>query len=88
LGVAKFYKMFVQKLKNRSGSQSVQVIQKVKGKYKVVKTVGYATTRQEIEKLVSLGKQQIEKLTLQPKLCISESDVASVPCPLIPLINK
>ena len=43
--------MCIRKLKNHSGSQSVQVIQKIQGKYKVVKTIGSATTWQEIERL-------------------------------------
>ncbi len=55
--------MYIRKLKNRSGSQSVQVIQKIQGKYKVVKTIGSATTWQEIEKLELLAKQEIERLT-------------------------
>ncbi|NOU19237.1 MAG: IS1634 family transposase [Bacteroidales bacterium] len=68
--------MFVRKLKNRSGSQSVQVIQKLNGRYKVVKTLGSATTQQEIEKLVNLARQEIETLCGQPKLFVSHSDEA------------
>lgn len=67
--------MFVRKLKNRSGSQSVQVIQKINGRYKVVKTIGSATTWQEIEKLENLAKQEIERLSgNQHKLFGFESD--------------
>ena len=66
--------MFLRKLKNRSGSTSVQVIQKINGRYKVLKTIGCANTLQEIEKLVLLAKQEIEFLTAQPKLFISEND--------------
>ena len=66
--------MFVRKLRNRSGSQSVQVIQKIHGRYKVIKTVGSATTQQEIEKLVSLARQEVERLSAQPKLFVSEND--------------
>lgn len=66
--------MFIRKLKNRSGSTSVQVIQKINGRYKVLKTVGCANTLQEIEKLVLLAKQEIESLTAQPKLFICEND--------------
>ncbi len=66
--------MFVRKLKNRSGSYSVQVIQKTNGHYKVIKTLGSATSRQEVEKLVCLAKQEIERLYGQPKLFVSESD--------------
>jgi transposase len=68
--------MFVRKLKNRSGSQSVQVIQKFNGHYKVIKTIGSATTQQEIEKLVNKARQEIERISAQPKLFISESDAA------------
>lgn len=66
--------MFVRKLKNRSGSLSVQVIQKVWGKYKVIKTVGCATTQRKTEELVNLAKQEIEKLSQQPCLFVSEAD--------------
>jgi len=55
--------MFIRKKKNASGSQSVQVIQKVRGKYKVVKTIGSAITWQELEKLEHLAKQEIEQLS-------------------------
>lgn len=68
--------MFVRKLKNRSGSQSVQVIQKLHGRYKVIKTIGSATTQQEIENLVNLAHQEIEKISAQPKLFVSQSDDA------------
>lgn len=68
--------MFIRKLKNRSGSLSVQVIQKINGRYKVLKTIGSATTQQNIEKLVNLARQEIDKLSSQPKLFMSESDAA------------
>ena len=55
--------MFIRKKRNASGSQSVQVIQKVNRRYKVVKTIGSATTWQEIEKLENLAKQEIELLS-------------------------
>jgi hypothetical protein len=48
--------MFVRKLKNRSGSQSIQVIQKLNGRYKIIKTLGSATTQQEIEMLCGQTK--------------------------------
>jgi len=67
--------MFIRKLKNRSGSISVQVIQKVNGRYKVVKTVGCATLLHDIEKLENQARQEIEKLTGQPKLFTSQEDL-------------
>ena len=66
--------MFLRKLKNRSGSTSVQIISKERGKYKVVKTIGSSDNEQEIQKLVLLARQEIERLNAQSKLFISESD--------------
>ena len=68
--------MFIRKLRNRSGSQSVQVIQKINGRYKVVKTIGSATTQQEINNLINLARQEIDTLTAQAKLFSSESDIS------------
>ena len=45
--------MFVRKKKNKSGSVSVQVIDKSNGyKYKVARSVGSATDPDEIKRLV------------------------------------
>lgn len=67
--------MFTRKKPNASGSQSVQIIQKINGRYKVVKTIGSATTWQEIEKLENLAKQEIERLSgNQHKLFGFEND--------------
>lgn len=66
--------MFLRKKKNKSGSISVQIISKTSGKYKVVKTIGSGRTEQEVQKLEYLGKQEIERLSFQPKLFISETD--------------
>lgn len=68
--------MFVRKLKNRSGSTSVQVIQKISGKYKVHKTIGSATTQQDIKNLVMLGRQETDRVMAQPELFCSERDLA------------
>lgn len=66
--------MFIRKLKNRSGSISVQLISKSQGKYKVVKTIGSGKTEQEIKKLYYLAKQEKERLSNQLKLFVSEND--------------
>ncbi len=55
--------MFVRKKQNVSGSQSVQVIQKFRGKYKVVKTIGCATTQHEIERLEQLAREEMNRLS-------------------------
>ena len=66
--------MFLRKKKNISGSISVQIISKAGGRYKVVKTIGSGRTEQEVQKLCYLGKQELERLSFQPKLFVSETD--------------
>ena len=67
--------MFLRKLKNRSGSISVQIILKANGKYKVVKTIGTGSREQDIQKFWYLGKQELERLNAQHKLFVSEQDI-------------
>ena len=75
MGVASlFLLMFLRKLKNRSGSTSIQIISKERGKYKVLKTIGSSNNEQEIQKLVLLGRQEMERLNAQSKLFVSEND--------------
>jgi len=52
--------MFVRQKRNRSGSVSVQVIDKTNG-YRVVKTIGSSTDPEEISRLVELGKAYITR---------------------------
>ncbi|MEQ8470309.1 MAG: hypothetical protein RIC35_03950 [Marinoscillum sp.] len=66
--------MFLRKLKNRSGSTSVQIISKTFGKYKVIKTIGSGHTEQEVQKLWYLGNQEMERLSAQSKIFTSEQD--------------
>jgi hypothetical protein len=74
-GVAKLIlRMFLRKLKNRSGSTSIQIISKERGEYKVIKTIGTSNNEQEVQKLVFPAKQEIERLNCQSKLFVSESD--------------
>ncbi|SMD42898.1 Transposase [Aquiflexum balticum DSM 16537] len=51
--------MFVRKKPNKSGKISVQVIDKIKGRYKVAKTIGSSSDNAEVEELVSLGEEWI-----------------------------
>jgi len=76
MGVANlFLSMFLRKLKNRSGSFSIQIISKSAGKYKVVKTIGSSNNEQDIQKLWFLGKQELERIKAQSSLFISEKDL-------------
>jgi hypothetical protein len=67
--------MFLREKKNKSGSVSVQIIQKLRGKYKVLQTIGSGRTEQEVTKLNYLGKQEIERLSIQPELFVWENDL-------------
>lgn len=67
--------MFVRPKKNASGSVSIQIISKSRGRYKVVKSLGSATTRQEIERLTRLAEQEIERLTEPLSLFSSQNDI-------------
>ena len=66
--------MFLRKKKNASGTFSVQIISKSRGKYKVERTIGSSDNEQELQRLVFLGKQEIERLSAQPNLFVSEND--------------
>jgi hypothetical protein len=66
--------MFIRELKNRSGSVSIQIISKARGRYKVVKTIGSATGRREIERLKQLARQEIENIERQPPLFVPNQD--------------
>ena len=66
--------MYIRKKHNSSGSVSVQVIQKVKGQNKLIKTIGCATTRQKIDKLVIAVYEEIERITGQNNLFLSDKD--------------
>ena len=69
-----FLGMFLRKKSNKSGSVSVQIISKHRGKYTVEQTIGSSANEQELQKLWLLGKQEIERLGSQSQLFISASD--------------
>jgi len=51
--------MFVRKKKNPSGVVSVQIINKCKGKYKVLKTIGSSSDILDVENFYTQGKKWI-----------------------------
>jgi hypothetical protein len=66
--------MYVRKNKNRSGSCSIQIIQKVGRRNKVIKTLGSAKTHREEELLLLLAKTEIERLKSMESLFIDHDD--------------
>lgn len=70
--------MFVRKIKNRSGSTSIQVINKTHGKYSVVKSFGSSKDPNKIAQLLQSAKEFVENLSGQSPLftTLSERDIA------------
>ena len=71
--------MFVREVKNRSGSVSIQIISKSRGRYRVVKTMGCGTMCHEIDHLKFLARQEIDRLGSKSSLFISGEDEATHP---------
>jgi hypothetical protein len=67
--------MFIRKNKNRSGSVSVQIVQKTGRKNKVIKTVGLANSQREEELLTLLAKTELEQLQGNQSLFIEHDDL-------------
>lgn len=68
--------MFIRKKRNKSGSTSVQILQKINRKNKVLKSVGVGMTDQEIELLVRIAKLEMDNLKSQPSLFTEPEDIA------------
>ncbi len=71
MGYAKvFLTMFVKKILNRSGSTSIVVAEKIKGRYRKLYTVGVAKSVSEIEEFRKKGLEWIHRheLQTQPEL--------------------
>lgn len=56
-----YVRQYVRQKKNKSGVISVQIIDKSKGKYELVKTIGSSQEPQEVIRLVNEGKLYISK---------------------------
>lgn len=67
--------MFIRKNKNRSGSISVQIAQKVNRTNKIIKTVGVAKTKREEDLLILLAKSEITRLQGMESLFVEHDDL-------------
>jgi hypothetical protein len=61
--------MFIRKKPNKSGTISVQVIKKVGRSNRIVKTIGFGTTAEELEALERRARTELEML--RPQLSFS-----------------
>lgn len=69
-----FLRMFIRKKENKSGSVSVQIIDKSSGKYKVVKTIGSSQTEEGVTLLLHQAKHELNKIQQQTSLFVSHED--------------
>lgn len=60
LGYAKYCCMFIKRKKNRSGTVSIVVAEKISGYYKELTTIGIARAQEEIDSLIMKGRRWIE----------------------------
>lgn len=68
-------KMFIRKNKNRSGSLSIQIVQKIGRTNKILKTVGIAKTERELQLLLIIAKNEMIKLQGLQTLFVENDDL-------------
>lgn len=61
-------RVFIRKKKNKSGSASIQIIDKSSGKYKVIKTVGCADNEEQEKDLTQQAYELFPTLTKQTSI--------------------
>jgi len=66
--------MFIRRKKNKTGSTSVHIVQKINGKQVHVKTVGFTNDGAELKKLEVKARDEIVRLTQQGDLLFSYTE--------------
>ena len=61
--------MFVRQKKNKSGSTSIVIVNKLRGTYKEIQTIGIGKSDAEIAALVLQGKEWIKSKHLKNYRC-------------------
>ena len=67
--------MFIRKNRNRSGSLSIQIVQKVNRTNKIVKSIGVAKSKREEELLLLLARSELERIQGLGSLFIEHDDL-------------
>ncbi len=67
--------MFIRKIRNRSGSVSIQIVRKINRKNKVIRTVGVARSKREEELLLLLARTELEQLQDMQTLFVEHEDL-------------
>lgn len=68
--------MFIRRKKNKSGSISIQILQKENGRNKLLRSIGSATEQKDISVLEARARQELLAMQKQSSLFISQQDVA------------
>ena len=69
-----FCSVFIRKKKNKSGSVSIQIIDKSSGKYEVIETVGCTANEQEQQNLIEQAQGLLPSHTKQSSIDFSFSE--------------
>lgn len=67
--------MFIRQKRNNSGSFSIQIIEKVGRRNKILKTVGVGKTDEEVKLLNRIAHFEMDRLKQQPSLFIESDDL-------------
>jgi hypothetical protein len=67
--------MFIRKNKNRSGTFSIQIVQKINRANKVIKTIGIAQNKREEDLLILLAKTELERIQGLQSIFIEHDDL-------------
>lgn len=62
---ALLWRVFVRKKQNKSGVVSIQIINKARGKYQVVKTIGSSSDGKQIEQLYNQAREMLPMFVQQ-----------------------
>lgn len=66
--------MFIRQKKNKSGSISVQILQKIGRRNKLIKSIGSAVSQDDLAILLAKAKQELQRVQGQQSLFIFEQD--------------
>src|SRR5690606_30122083 len=67
-------RMFIRQKKNKSGSISVQILQKIGRRNKLIKSIGSAVSQDDLAILLAKANQELQRVQGQQSLFIFEQD--------------
>jgi transposase len=66
--------VFIRQKQNKSGSTSVHIVSKARGKYKIIKAIGSSSSHEGLSILLHQAKYELSIIQAQPSLFISDED--------------